>query len=197
MQRRAAIIDGVEALKQTTLISVDDYLAGELESDIRHEYLNGVVYAMAGSSDNHNAIILKLCSALDHHLSGGRCRVQMIDAKVRIAVADDEIFYYPDIMVLCDRRDSQDYFKRYPKVVVEVLSPSTESIDRRERFLNYRRIETLEEYVLVAQDKLEVTVFARGKLWQPEILTERGQVLSLPSLNFQMPLAEVYSGATT
>ncbi len=84
----------------------------------------------------------------------------MSEGKARLRLAGEEIFYYPDVMVVCDARDTDRYFKRYPKVLIEVLSDTTEAIDLREKFLSYRQIETLEEYVLVAQDKMEVTVFS-------------------------------------
>src|SRR5437867_13349474 len=95
-------------------------------------------------------------------------------------------------MVACDPRDTDSYFKRYPKVVIEVLSKMTEAIDRREKFLSYRQIETLQEYVLVAQDKMEVTVFRRASNWQPEILRQPEQAFRLPSLDFSLPLKKVY-----
>jgi Uma2 family endonuclease len=97
-------------------------------------------------------------------------------------------------MVICDPRDTDRYFKRYPKVLIEVLSDSTESIDRREKFLSYRQIDTLEEYVLLAQDKMEVTVFRRADKWQPEVLRQREQLLRLGSLDLSQPLSAVYEG---
>jgi len=182
----------MQALKQSAHISVEEYLAGELESDVRHEYLDGVVYAMAGASEEHINISMNIAFALRQHLRGKSCRVLMTEMKTRLSFADEEIFYYPDVMVLCDPRDTHDYFKRYPKVLIEVLSPSTESIDRREKFFNYRKIETLEEYVLVAQDKFEVTVHRRARQWRPESATKTSQSLRLPSLKFQMRLSAVY-----
>src|SRR5437762_591989 len=97
-------------------------------------------------------------------------------------------------MVVCDPRDVDRYFKRYPKILFEVLSESTEAIDRREKFLSYRQIETLEEYVLVAQDRIEVTLFRRAIGWQPEILDRAEQVLLLPSLKFSLPIKSLYGG---
>jgi Uma2 family endonuclease len=185
----------MEALKQTAVISVEEYLAGEERSEVRHEYVGGLVYAMAGASDNHIAICMNLAFALRHHVRGSSYRVLMTESKARLSLAQQEIFYYPDVMVYCDPRDNEDYFKRYPKILVEVLSPSTEGTDRREKFLNYRQIETLQEYVLVAQDKIEMTVFRRSNRWQPEVLTQSGETLRLPSLEFQMPVTEVYEGA--
>src|ERR1700692_4715237 len=154
-----AITAFMEAVKQAERVSVEDYLAGEGRSAVRHEYVGGMRYAKAGASDEHITLCMNLAFALRTHLGGGLCRVKMSEGKARLRLADEDLFYYPDVMVACDPRDTDRYFKRYPKVLVEVVSESTEAIDRREKFLSYRQIETLEEYVLVAQDRIEVTVF--------------------------------------
>jgi len=107
---------------------------------------------------------------------------------------NEEIFYYPDVMVACDPRDTDRYFKRYPKVLIEVLSESAEAIDRREKFLSYRQIETLDEYLLVAQDRMEVTIFRRSNQWQPELLKEPQQIVALSSPKFTVSLKEIYEG---
>lgn len=182
----------MQAVQSASFLSVEDYLAGELQSEIRHEYLGGAVYAMAGSSAEHNLIIGNLVASLRSTLRGGPCRVFAIDVKVRLQVAREEIFYYPDLMVTCDPRDTEPYFQSYPKLIVEVLSPSTERTDRREKLLNYTQIETLEEYVLIAQDRVEVTVFCRANNWQPEILWQPEQSLNLTSINASVPLRAVY-----
>ncbi len=184
----------MEAVARAEMLSVEDYLAGEQRSAMRHEYVGGTVYAMAGASDEHIAICINLVSALHSHLRGTPCRVQMSEGKARLRLANEDIFYYPDVMVACDPRDMDRYFKRYPKVLIEVLSESTETIDRREKFLSYRQIETLQEYVLVAQDKMEVTIFPRESHWQPEILRQPDQVMRLASLDFSLPLRAVYEG---
>ena len=137
---------------------------------------------------------MNLAFALRNHLQGTSCRVQMSEGKARLRLAGEEIFYYPDVMVVCDARDTDRYFKRYPKVLIEVLSDTTEAIDLREKFLSYRQIETLEEYVLVAQDKMEVTVFRREFQWQPEVSLQPDQALRLESLDFSPPLEIVYEG---
>jgi Uma2 family endonuclease len=97
-------------------------------------------------------------------------------------------------MVACDPRDTDRYFKRFPTVIVEVLSPETERTDRREKFLSYQQIETLEEYVLVAQDKSEVTVFRRANQWRPEIVRQASDSLNLSSLEFSLALVDLYDG---
>jgi len=186
------MISDMQAVLRADRISVEDYLESEESSEVRHEYIGGILYAMAGASDEHIAICVNLVSALRAHLKGTPCRVQISEGKVRLRAADEDIFYYPDIMVICDPRDQDRYFKRYPKVLIEVLSESTETIDRREKFLSYRQIETLQEYVLIAQNKMEVTVFERANRWQPELSIQPEQSLRLPSLNFSQLLKDVY-----
>lgn len=184
----------MEALRQPAWISAVDYLEGEQQSEVRHEYIAGTIYAMAGASEEHNTIAINVLAELRAHLRGKPCRPFIADMKIRVHIGQDDIFYYPDIMVVCDARDADRYFKRYPRVIIEVLSAETERTDRREKFLNYTRIETLEEYVLIAQDQAEVTILRRANQWHPEIVTGVGEALCLPSLNFTLPLATVYEG---
>lgn len=182
------------AVEKPQLLTVAEYLEGEQHSDVRHEYIGGLVYAMAGTSDEHSFIVGNLHAALHTHLRGKSCRLFMLEAKVRLQAADDDIFYYPDLMVACDPRDKDRFFKRFPRVLIEVLSESTERIDRREKFLSYTQIETLEEYILVAQDKMEVTLYRRVNQWHPEILKTGAQSLLLASIDFSIPLAAIYEG---
>jgi Uma2 family endonuclease len=184
----------MRSLKELEPITVEDYLAGEQASNVRREFIGGAVYAMAGASEEHNTISLSIASALRAHLRGKPCRVFIADLKVRLQIARTDIFYYPDVMVTCDPHDQDRYFKRHPKVLIEVLSESTDHIDRREKFLSYTQIESLEEYVLVAQDQMEVTVFRRAKNWHPEVLRQPDQPLCLASLDFSLPLRDVYEG---
>lgn len=182
------------ALAAATFIPVEDYLSGEQLSEVRHEYIGGEVHAMASASEDHNTIAGNIFASLHGHLRGKRCRPFMADVKVRLEVLGDDIFYYPDVLVACDPRDTHPLFKRFPTVIVEVLSDSTERIDRREKFWSYARIETLEEYVLVAQDKREVTVFRRANGWKAEVLRGKASVLRLTSLEFTQPLRDIYEG---
>ncbi len=184
----------MQAVELAQWLSVEDYLEGEPLSEVRHEYIGGVVYAMAGASDEHNQIVGNLHAATHSHLRGKACRVFMLDAKVRLQLAGEDIFYYPDLMIACDPRDTDRYFKRFPRVLIEVLSETTERTDRREKFLSYTQLETLEEYVLVAQDRMEVTLFRRANRWQPEVLTKAELPLRLASIDFTQPLAGIYEG---
>ena len=151
---------------------------------------------MAGASEEHNVISLNLASALRAHLRGKPCRVFMADVKVRLQIAHADIFYYPDVMVVCDPQDTERLFKRHPRVLVEVLSPETERTDRREKFLNYTQIASLEEYVLVAQDRREAIAFRRANQWQPEVLRQAHEGLRFASLEFALPLEAVYEGVS-
>ena len=184
----------MEIAVKTGTVSVEEYLAGEPRSEVRHEYIGGEVYAMAGASEEHNTISLNLASALRTHLRGKACRVFMVEMKVRLCVAQEDVFYYPDLMVTCDPRDTDRYAKRFPKVLIEVLSADTARTDRREKFFSYTGIETLEEYVLVAQDRQEVTVFRRSAQWAPEVLTPTGRPLELTSIEFSLALDAIYEG---
>jgi len=182
----------MQATQRVSAVSIEEYLDGERDGLERHEYIGGVVYAMAGASENHNLISLNLAFALKAHLRGKPCRVNVADIKVRLEISKENVFYYPDVMVACDQRDADPYFKRFPQVLIEVLSPQTEQTDRREKFLSYIQIETLQEYVLVAQDRMEVTVFRRSNKWLPEVTQRADESLRLNSLAFALPLSGVY-----
>lgn len=172
-------------------LNADDYLQGELKSDIRHEFVNGEVYAMAGAGEAHNLIAGNVFSRLRGAARGGACRVFVSDMKVRVAAWN--AFYYPDILLTCDPSDTQSYFKEHPCLIVEVLSPSTEGIDRREKMLAYRTLPSLREYVLVAQDARLVEVYRCGEdgAWSVETLGE-GDLLRLECAGVTMTLDEVY-----
>lgn len=183
----------MQAAAKLEVLSVEEYLARERTSPIRHEYVGGVAHAMAGSSKAHNTLSGNLFTSLRTHLRGKPCQVFMADVKVHLETAGD-VFYYPDVVVTCDKRDTDPYLIRYPKVVIEVLSAETEQIDRREKFLAYTQSKTLQEYVLVTQDRMEVTVFRRAHKWQPELLRRSSERLRLVSLQFSLPLSAVYEG---
>jgi Uma2 family endonuclease len=175
-------------------VSVADYLAGEEAAAEKHEYLAGEVHAMSGASARHNLICLNLAAALHRHLAGGPCRVFMADLKVRLSVNDEDYFYYPDIMVACNPADQASHFRTQPSVLVEVMSPSTERIDRREKLFAYRTLDSLREYVLIEQDAPVAVAYVRTEdRWSTQ-RPEPSGMLTLPSLNFSIPVAELYRG---
>jgi Uma2 family endonuclease len=171
-------------------ISVDDYLAGELISDIKYEYVNGEVYAMAGAKRAHNIISMNFANLLFNHLRGTPCRVFNSDMKVGVLTATDDIFYYPDVQVSCEKNGNEHY-NAEPKLIIEVLSDSTERKDRVEKFYTYRKLASLEEYVLVAQDCLRVEIYRRRNGWDLELLGE-GKSFQLESVGLDLTVADVY-----
>ncbi|NEP25785.1 MAG: Uma2 family endonuclease [Moorea sp. SIO3I6] len=123
-------------------ISKEDYLSQEEDSAIKHEYSDGEIYAMAGASDAHVTIAGNLFALLRNHVRGTGCRVYMADMKAYIEAANS--YYYPDVMVTCDARDRElTNYKKYPCLIVEVLSPKTEAFDRGNKFYNYQKLDTL------------------------------------------------------
>jgi Uma2 family endonuclease len=126
-------------------------------------------------------------------LRGKPCVAFVNDMKVRIEGAGRDVFYYPDVMVSCGPLSEPRYFKSDPTVIFEVLSPETESIDRREKYFAYTSLPSLQAYVLVGQEKIEVTVFRRAEPgWHADYLEARDSVLRLESIGLELPLAVIY-----
>jgi Uma2 family endonuclease len=182
------------ATARALYLSVDEYLKFEEMSTIKHEYIGGELFAMTGATKRHNVIAVNLTTALHEHLRGGPCRAFVESVKVRLTVRRNEILYYPDVSVACGPQDLDEVFLTDPRLIVEVLSPSTARIDRHEKALNYREIQTLEEYVVVAQDKLEVTVFRRSEDWCAQVMTLRDESAEFRSIDFTLPLNRIYEG---
>jgi Uma2 family endonuclease len=179
---------------QVVDLTVEEYLAGEKVSDIRHEYIAGQVFAMAGASEAHNLIAGNVHSRLRAHLRGTQCRAFISDMKVRIEAADT--FYYPDVAVTCDPEDKEAYFKTRPCLIVEVLSPHTAVTDRREKRLAYRKLKSLREYVLISQDEMLIEVYRRNAQgrWEIEKLGPHDELRfeSLPVGVLTMTMREIY-----
>ncbi len=144
--------------KLKTKISVEDYLAGEEISPVKYEYVYGEVYAMAGTSDNHNRIVGSIYSALFNHLQDSSCEPFMGDIKVRVS---PHVYYYPDVLVSGEQNPENSYFRNQPILIVEVLSPSTQEIDRREKLLFYQQMPSVQEYVVVEQQKMLLEIHRR------------------------------------
>ncbi|TAN51949.1 MAG: Uma2 family endonuclease [Methylococcaceae bacterium] len=173
-------------------ISVADYLAGELISDIKHEYVNGMVYAMAGAKRSHNIISANLLGLLFNHLRGTPCRVFGSDMKVGIQTRTHDCFYYPDVHVSCEAH-GHEHYNSQPELIIEVLSDSTERKDRAEKFYDYRKIPSLEEYVLVAQDSLRIEIYRRRSGWDLNLL-EAGASFQFESVGLALTTADIYQG---
>ncbi|TAK90072.1 MAG: Uma2 family endonuclease [Verrucomicrobia bacterium] len=184
----------MQTAAKSDLVNVADYLAAEEASQVRHEYLGGLVYAMAGETLDHNQIAQNLLFQIRLKVKGGPCRVFISDVRVNFHLRTDEYYYYPDIVVTCDKRDTHKRFIRFPKLIIEVLSESTERVDKREKFFAYTSIPSLEEYVLVAQATKEVTVFRATNNWKGEVISGPKAKLKLASLNLSLPFSAIYEG---
>ncbi len=176
------------ALKRT--LTVEAYLAGERTAEVRHEYIDGQVYAMVGASDRHGLILNALAFALTPLARQRRCQLFTSDMKVRLEIAGRTVFYYPDLLLACDPEDREPYFRTRPCLIVEVLSEATERIDRREKLLAYQTLPSLREYALVAQDARRVEVYRRANGWLAEEL-EAGE-LRLDCLDAAIPIEAIY-----
>jgi len=172
----------------------EEYLAFEEHSPRRHEYVDGAVYAMSGASLVHNQIAQELVVAFRSHLRGGPCTPFFLEAKLEIRTDRDEVMYYPDAMVSCRPEDRTDQVVRNPKLVVEILSKSTQHIDRREKAMTYRRVDAIEEYVLIAQHQPRVIVHRRADSWRPVLYSSMDAQVEFRSIGLSMSLARIYQG---
>ena len=173
-------------------ISPEEYLKLEELSQVKHEYIQGETYAMAGASDAHVTLSVNLVTLLRNHVRGSGCRVYMSDMKARIESRN--IYYYPDVMVTCDERDKAfQSFKRHPCLIIEVLSTGTEGFDRGDKFADYQNLETLQEYVLISQKRQRVECFRRNAegLWVLHSYTQ-GNEIHLASVDFRTSMDAIY-----
>jgi Uma2 family endonuclease len=173
-------------------ITAAEYLEGELRSSVRHEFVDGRVYAMSGASRRHNEICGDLYSALKGHLRGGPCRTYIEAVKVQIADDIGEAYYYPDVFVACVPGDDDSHVVHNPRLIVEVLSESTSRIDRTDKLTNYKRIPTVEEIVLIEQDWPEILVFRRSERWRRNLFTQFETIIRLDSIGYEAPLSAFY-----
>lgn len=180
-------------MQETKLVylSVEDYLHFEEQGETRHEYLDGQIYAMAGTTRRHNTITLNIAARLHDRVRGTPCRIYMTHVKVRIPFGN--AFYYPDVLVGCEPGDDHELYLTQPCLIVEVLSPSTENIDRREKLFAYRTLPSLREYVLIACEGRKVEVFRRevGSDWSLTTL-EADDPLYLACLDATLSLNDIY-----
>lgn len=169
-------------------ISLEEYLAGELISDVKHEYIDGEVFAMTGTSINHNRIIGNLYAGLRAHLVNTPCEVFTSDIKVKA----QNNFFYPDLIVDCEQKKGDQHFTESPLIVVEVLSKTTRKLDKTLKRLAYQSLPSLQDYVLVEQDFVDIEVSRRANHWQPEHYYLGDQVY-LVVLDLFLPVHEVYA----
>jgi Uma2 family endonuclease len=177
--------------------TLDDYLGVEEMSSVRHEFVDGQIFAMAGGTPEHAALSAAAVVLLGTKLRGGPCRPYSADLRLRVLATG--LATYPDAAVVCGelmRDPASPTHVTNPSVIVEVLSASTEEYDRGEKREHYQQIEALREYVLIAQDRRRVEVFARGEggAWALRV-SGAGELVELPSLNVSFPVDELYDAA--
>jgi Uma2 family endonuclease len=181
------------ALKQEDLYATpDQYLAGERVSQTKHEYLAGMIYAMAGASREHNQVARNILAELTVQLRGKPCEPFGSDMRLRIQRAGSTFYYYPDVTVDCSGLSRQEIEE--PTVIFEILSPDTERADRGDKLVNYQSLPSMRVYVLVDQYRAAVTVYRRmhTEAWEMEFLGDLNATLELPEIGCSLPLRSVY-----
>jgi Uma2 family endonuclease len=175
-------------------LSPVEYLQGEETSPIKHEYRDGEVYAMAGASNTHVIITLNIASLLRNHLRGRGCQAYIADTKAHIESINT--YYYPDVIVSCDQKDTAfNNFLRYPCLIIEVLSASTEAYDRGGKFRMYRNNSVLKDYLLVSSTSIEMDLYHQKNNGEWVIINyKEGDTIALKSINFSFAIEQVYRG---
>ncbi|MCU0565036.1 MAG: Uma2 family endonuclease [Oculatellaceae cyanobacterium Prado106] len=179
------------ASPQRQFMSPEAYLEWEPLQECRYEYIDGEVLAMTGGTKPHNRVAANLFTALDQHL-GGRCEVYIADVKVQVTAKGP--YHYPDVVVSCDQRDQNtNQVICYPCLIAEVLSPSTEAIDRGKKFRQYRQAQSLQEYVLIQADQKGVDCFRKNEagLWVMQSY-EAEDELWLETVDLTLPVEALY-----
>lgn len=179
--------------------TLQEYFQRERDSMEKHEYRNGEIIAMAGGSARNSLVIANLIGALWTQLQGKPCRVY--ESNLRVRIARKVLYTYPDLSVVCgalyfDADDTSQHTILNPRVIIEVLSESTEAYDRGEKFMRYREIDSLEEYVLVSQHAPRVETFSRQKddRWLLQTFEGLDQSVRIGSIELSLPLTQVFAG---
>jgi Uma2 family endonuclease len=171
-----------------------EYLAWEPRQELRYEYTNGDVLAMTGGTVPHNDIAINLLTTLLPHVRAKGCRINMAD--VKLCIGESNLYYYPDLMVSCHPQDlNARKFIQFPKLIVEVLSPGTADRDRTDKFTDYQRLSSLQEYLLISSEKISVECYRRGegRMWLYYPYTS-GDPIELTSLGISLSIEELYVG---
>jgi Uma2 family endonuclease len=181
------------AAKQIRLMSVEEYLAGELVADVKHEYAGGYVYAMAGARNAHNTIAVNFVSIMHAKLRGRPCQPFNSDTKVRVRMPTHTRFYYPDGIVVCEPNPGGDTFQDRPVVIAEVISEATRRIDEGEKREAYPTIPTLASYLLIESDRARVVVHERTDSgFVPHLYEGLEAIVPLGAIKVELALADLY-----
>jgi len=168
-------------------ISEDEYLEGELISEVKHEYIDGHVYAMAGASRNHERIAGNIYRQFGNYLQGKPCEPFSSDIKIKVGSK----FFYPDVMVVCDEQSSHEYYTESPVIIVEVLSKSSRRIDETTKRIAYQSIPCLKEYVLIEQDFVDVEICRKSEGWVSRHFFW-GDSVYFEAVELTLTVAEIY-----
>jgi len=178
-------------------ISIEEYITIERENDTRYEYHNGEIFAMAGGTVPHTDISGNIFYEATAKLRAKNSSCRPFNNDLKIQIQGEHRFVYPDMSVICGEPEHSEYYKdalTNPIVIIEVLSDSTEGYDRGEKFFLYRKIETLQEYILIEQDTPVIEVYTRneGDLWRIKRVSGIENSLTLQSLDIEIPLKDIY-----
>ena len=184
----------MSSIAAQTHLTPEEYLAFERKATTKHEYLNGQIVAMSGASFAHNFLTMNVANQLYNQLIGGECQVAASDMQVKATQTGS--YFYPDVVVVCgEPRAEDDTFDTLlnPTLIVEILSPSTETYDRGEKFEHYQQIASLKDYILISQDKVHIEHYCRQETgWLQTEFAELEDVLSLRSIDCELRLQDVY-----
>ncbi len=174
-------------VKESIKLTPEEYLAGEPSSEVKHELVDGHAYAMAGASANHERISVNVLSEFRNHLKTSSCEPFSSDMKVRVR----DNFYYPDVLVECNFDESEPYFTKTPVIIVEVISKSTRKTDEQTKRIEYINMPSLQEYVIIEQDYVDVAVFRKSDSWQPTHYF-LGEEVQFESIDLSLSVEEIY-----
>ena len=182
------LVEMIQEQKELAFLSIEQYLENEKNSEIKYEYIHGLIYAMAGASDEHNGIAINLVAELAKASRKHGCRIYMSDMKVRAAA---NVFYYPDVMLVCQKDDNR-YYKENPCLIVEILSSSTAVTDQREKLQAYLAIPSLESYVLIDSRKRHVVAYNREKSGWQEYTYQSTNKVDFACIETQLSFEDIY-----
>jgi Uma2 family endonuclease len=193
------ILERLMSVPRKRFMTPEEYLLIERQSEGKNEYYAGEVFAMTGASREHNLIVTNVITILNTQLRERRCEVYPSD--MRVKVPKTSLYTYPDVVVVCGEPEFDDEYADTlldPTVIIEVLSPSTEAYDRGKKFEHYRQLESLREYLLIAQDEYRIEHYLRqpDHRWLFDDAHLAGDVVQIPSIECQLVLADVYSKVT-
>jgi Uma2 family endonuclease len=176
------------------LYTLQEYIAFEEQSDVRHEFINGHIAAMAGGTFNHNRIKRRLARVLENVFEKQGCSV--FDDGVKVEIIENQRYTYPDVFVTCEKFDpNEEYIVKSPDIIIEVLSASTAEYDRSEKFKLYQKVPSIRYYILVDSRHISVELFARTdkrSLWTYQAFTELTDIIDIPALDISIPMQTIY-----